>query len=458
MKVIICGAGQVGFSIAQQLSQEQNSVTVIDQSAELIAHIEQALDVKSIVGHASHPDLLDRAGAGDADMLIAVTFSDEVNMVAAQIAHSVFSVPLKIARVRTRSYLDPVWQGLFSRNHMPIDVIISPEVGVGTKVLQTLSNPGAFETVSFADEAVKLVGVHLAKDCPIVNTPLSQLTELFPDLNAFVVGIARGNDVFVPKRSDQMLYGDDVYFIAHAKHVRRTLDIFGREEREAHRIILIGGGNIGLHVAQQLEKESDVKVRMIERDKLRAEIAADELKRTVVFHGDGLDQDLLQEAGIKDTEAVVALTDDDETNVLASVLAKRAGALRGMCLINSQKYGPLLEPLGIDTFIDPRATTVSTILQHVRRGRIKGLHSIRQGAAEVIEAEALATSPLVGKPLRESHLPDEGMIVGAVVRKGKFIRPGGDTKIEIGDRVVIFVLRDMVRKVEQLFRVSLDYF
>lgn len=457
MKVIICGAGQVGFSIAQQLSQEQNSVTVIDQSTELIAHVEQAIDVKSIVGHASHPDLLDRAGAGDADMLIAVTFSDEVNMVAAQIAHSIFSVPLKIARVRTRSYLDPVWQGLFSRNHMPIDVIISPEVGVGTKVLQTLSNPGAFETVSFADDVVKLVGVHLTKDCPIVNTPLGQLTELFPDLNAFVVGIARGNDVFVPKRTDQMLYGDDVYLIAESKHVRRTLDIFGREEREAHRIILIGGGNIGLHVAQQLEKEAGVKVKMIESNKLRAEIAADELKRTVVFHGDGLDQDLLQEAGIKETEAVVALTNDDETNVLASVLAKRAGALRGMCLINSQKYVPFLEPLGIDTFIDPRATTVSTILEHVRRGRIKSLHSIRQGAAEVIEAEALATSPLVGKLLREFRLP-EGIIVGAVVRKGNFIRPGGDTKIEIGDRVVIFVLRDMVRKVEQLFRVSLDYF
>ncbi len=457
MKVIICGAGQVGFGIARQLSQEQNSVTVIDQSAGLIAQIGQALDVKSIVGHGSHPDVLDRAGASDADMLIAVTFSDEVNMVAAQIAHSSFSVPLKIARVRAQSYLDPVWRDLFSRDHMPIDVIISPELEVGTKVLQTLANPGAFETVNFADELVKVVGVHLNEECPIVNTPLSQLTELFPDLNAVVVGIARENHVFVPKRTDQMLYGDDVYFIANAEHVRRTLDIFGREEREARRIILIGGGNIGLYVAQQLEKEAAVKVKVIEQHKTRAENVADELERTVVLHGDGLDQDLLREAGVQETEAVVALTNDDETNILASVLAKRAGASRTMCLINNQNYGPLLETLGIDTFIDPRATTVSTILQHVRRGRIKSLHSIREGAAEVIEAEALETSPLVGKPLRESHLPD-GIIVGAVVREGEFIRPSGDTKIEIGDRVVIFVLRDMVRKVEQMFRVSLEYF
>jgi trk system potassium uptake protein TrkA len=200
-----------------------------------------------------------------------------------------------------------------------------------------------------------------------------------------------------------------------------------------------------------------VKVKVIECDKEQAENAADELDRTVVLYGDGLDQDILREAGVQETEAVVALTNDDETNILASVLAKRAGASRTLCLINNQNYSPLLETLGIDTFINPRTTTVSTILQHVRRGRIKGLHSIREGAAEVIEAEALETSPLIGKPLRESHLPD-GIIVGAVVRGSDFIRPTGNTKIEIGDRVVIFVLRDMVPKVEQMFRVSLEYF
>ena len=457
MKVIVCGAGQVGFGIARQLAEEKNNVTVIDQSPELIQRVSDALDVQAIVGHGSHPDILERAGASDADMLIAVTFFDEVNMVAAQIAHSIFNIPLKVARVRAQSYLDPIFQDLFSREHMPIDVIISPELEVGKTVLELLANPGSFDTINFANQMVKVVGVHLDEDCPVVNTPLRQLTELFPDLNAVVAGISRDNRLFVPKRTDEMFVGDNIYFIAKADHVRRTLDIFGHEEDEARRVIIIGGGNIGLYVAQQLESIPSVKAKVIESDKKRAEMIADQLSRTVVLHGDGLDQDILKEAGIHNTEAVVALTNNDETNILTSLTAKREGASRALCLINNGEYGPLVESLGIDAFIDPRATTVSTILQHVRRGRIKGLHSLGQGDAEVIEAEALDTSPLVGKPLREVRL-DDGIMVGAIVRGDDVIKPTGDSRIETGDRVVIFAERDQVKKVEQLFRVSLEFF
>ncbi len=457
MKVIICGAGQVGFGIARQLAEEGNAVTVIDQSPELIQRIDDTLDVKAMVGHGSHPDVLDLAGAQDADMLIAVTFSDEVNMVAAQIAHSLFSVPLKVARVRAQSYLDPIWQDLFSREHLPIDVVISPELEVGKTVLQRLANPGAFETLDFGEGRVKVIGVHLNEDCPVVNTPLRQLTELFPDLNAVVVGISRDSRMFIPKRTDQMLVGDNVYFVAKSDHVRRTLDIFGHEESEARRVIIVGGGNIGLFVAQELEKDSSVKIKIIESNKARAEFVADRLNRTVVLNGDGLDQDLLREAGVRETETVVTLTNQDETNILASVIAKREGAQRTLCLINNREYGPLRKTLNIDAFIDPRATTVSTILQHVRRGRIKGLHSVERGLAEVIEAEALETSPLVGKPLRQVRLPD-GIMIGAIIRGDDVIRPTGDSKIETGDRVVIMAQRDMVRKVEQMFRVSLEYF
>ena len=457
MKVIVCGAGQVGFGIARQLAEEKNEVSVIDQSAGLIQRVNDTIDVQAILGHGSHPDILEQAGARDADMLIAVTFSDEVNMVAAQIAHSIFNVPLKVARVRAQSYLDPVFQDLFSRDHMPIDVIISPELEVGKTVLERLGNPGSFDSINFANQMVKVVGVHLDEDCPVVNTPLRQLTELFPDLNAVVAGISREGNLFVPKRSDEMFVGDNIYFIAKADHVRRTLDIFGHEEAEARRVIIIGGGNIGLYVAQELEKEHLVKAKVIENNKSRAEFIADQLHHTVVLHGDGLDQDILREAGIHNTEAVVTLTNNDETNILASLTAKRGGANRALCLTNNRDYGPLIESLGIDAFIDPRATTVSTILQHVRRGRIKGLHSIGQGAAEVIEAEALETSPLVGKPLREARL-DDGIMVGAIVRGEDVIKPTGDSKIETGDRVVIFAEREQVRKVEQLFRVSLEFF
>ncbi len=457
MKVIICGAGQVGFGIAQQLAEEQNSVTVIDQEPELIQRIGDTLDVKAIVGHGAHPDVLDRAGAREVDMLIAVTFSDEINMVAAQIAHSLFNVPLKVARVRAQSYLDPVWRDLFSRDHMPIDVIISPELEVGKAVLARLANPGAFETISFANQKVKVVGLRLDENCPVVNTPLRQLSELFPDLEATVVGITRDNHTFVPKRSDQMLVGDNIYFVSSTDQVSRTVDIFGHEEKKARRVIIVGGGNIGLFVAQELEKDPTVKVKIIEANKTRAEFVADKLHRTVVLYGDGLDQNLLHEASVEDAEAIIALTNSDETNILASVIAKREGALQSLCLINNQNYSALMDTLGIDTFIDPRATTVSTILQHVRRGRIKGLHSIEQGAAEVIEAEALETSPLVGKPLRDAKLPD-GISIGAVIRGDDVIRPTGDTKIETGDRVVIFAEKEFVHKVEQMFRVSLEYF
>jgi len=458
MKVIICGAGQVGFGIARALSAEDNDVTVVDRSAELVQNISDTLDVRAIVGHGSHPDVLDKAGARDADMLIAVTFHDEVNMVACQVAHSVFRVPTKIARIRAQSYLKPVWQDLFAQDHMPIDVIISPELEVGRTVLRRLAVPGAFDILDFAGGKVNVVGVALEDDCPIVNTPLRQLTELFPDLAARVVGIVRGGKLFVPQSSDQMLVGDEVYFACDAVDTRRTLAIFGHEEREARRVLIIGAGNIGLFVARELERtHPGVKVKLIERDRDHALHAAEELKRALVLHGSGLDPEMLHEASISETETLVALTNDDQANILTSVIAKREGCARTMCLINNNIYTPLMRSLGIDTFLNPRATTVSHVLQHVRRGRIRGLRSVYDGAAEVIEAEALETSPLVGQPLREVDLPD-GLIVGAILRGEKVIVPRGATEIQAGDNVIIFARSEQVRKVEKMFRVSLEFF
>lgn len=458
MKVIVCGAGQVGFGIARRLASENNDVTVIDQSPELVKEISEQLDVQGIVGHGAHPDSLERAGAREADMLIAVTFFDEVNMVACQVGHSIFNIPLKIARVRAGSYLDPAWSDLFSRDHMPIDEIISPELEVARSVMRRLSVPGAFVTYDFEGGKVQLVGTHLDEDCPVLDTPLRQLTELFPDLAAIVAGISRDGKMIVPKPSDQLVAGDNIYFIADRDHVARTLGIFGHEEIEARRVIILGGGNIGLYLAGQLEASpSRVNVKIIEQNKERAEYVADHLNRTVVLNGDGLNRDILIEAGVQDAETIVALTDHDQVNILASVLAKKEGCQRALCLINDRSYTTLSEGLGIDAFIDPRATTVSTILRHVRRGRIRDLQSIENGMAEVIEAEALETSTLVGKPLREADLPD-GIIIGSVVRGGEVLVPNGDTKIQTKDRVILFAEGDMVKEVERMFRVSLEYF
>ena len=458
MKVIVCGAGQVGFNIARHLASENIDVTVIDQSAELIKKIGDLLDVQGMVGFASHPEMLERAGAAEADMIIAVTFADEVNMVACQVAHSLFNVPTKIARVRSQSYLQPIWRDLFSRDNMPIDVIISPEIEVARAVTRRLEVPGASDMIPFADGKIRVIAVRCGEDCPIVNTPLRQLTELFPDLNIVIVGIVRGDTVIAPSGDDQMLPGDEVYFAAFSGHVERAMTLFGHEEREARRVVIVGGGNIGVYLAQQLEHEHpDVKAKIIAIDRARAEYVADQLGRTVVIHGNALDREILDEANIGTAEAIVAVANDDEVNILSSLLAKRDGCKRAMTLVNNPTYPPLVSSLGIDVVISPRATTVSTILHHIRRGRILSVHSVAGGAAEVIEAEALETSPLVGKPLRDVDLP-AGITVGAVVRGEESIIPRGDTRIEAHDRVVIFAVSDVVKKVEQLFSVRLEFF
>lgn len=458
MKVIVCGAGQVGFNIARQLSSEGNDVVLVDRSEELIRKVTDMIDVGGVAGYASRPDILKQAGAEDADMMIAVTYSDEVNMIACQVAHSVFSIPRKIARVRAQSYLEPVWRDMFRRDHMPIDVIISPEIEVAESVLRRISAPGAFESTPFLDGRVRLIGTQLSSDCVLLNTPLRQLTQLFPDISAIVVAFERKGKLHTSTGDDQLYEGDNVFLIAAEEDVDRTLKLFGHKEEIARRIVIAGGGNVGYAVAQKLEKQKGgIKAKLIELNRESAEAAAEGLERTIVLNGDVLDSSILQEANIAEAEAIIALTDDDKTNLLAGVLAKDAGAKTAMILVNNQNLMRLVTPLGIDAFINPRATTVSSILRHVRRGRIRALHSVRDGAAEVIEAQTLATSPLVGKSLNEANLPP-GVIVAAVLSNGEIKIPDGRHVLTDGDSVVIFALRDAVAKVEKLFRVSVDYF
>lgn len=457
MRVIVCGAGRVGYGIARRLARENNEVTVIDLSKELIRTVSERLDVRGVVGNCAYPDVLAEAGAREADMIIAVTYADEVNMVACSVADAIFKVTTKIARIRAREYVEPRYSDLFSRTHIPIDVIISPEREVSEAIIQRMSTPGAFEIKAFVDDKVWAVGVRLREDCPIINTPLRQVAELFPDLKITIVCVRRGGELRRAHAGDQLTAGDDIYFIADRNDVARALEIMGEAERQARRIIIIGGGNVGLYVASGLEKLGTAKIRLIEHDRTRAEEIAEQLERTVVLQGDGLDRNILKEAGVADAESVVSLTDSDQVNILASVVAKREGARRAMALINDADYAPVSEAVGIDRHIDPRAITVSTVLQHIRRGRIKGVYSLVDGAAELIDAVALETSPLVNKPLRDADLSD-GVMIGAIYRDGKVTMPTGDTVINAGDRVVLMALKDCVRDVEQMFRVSLEYF
>ncbi|MFO7771874.1 Trk system potassium transporter TrkA [Roseovarius gahaiensis] len=458
MKVIICGAGQVGWQIARHLSGERNDVTVVDNNPDLVRRATDTLDVQGIAGFASYPDVLDRAGARDADMIIAATYSDEVNMVTCQVAHSVFSVQRKIARLRSQSYLTAIYSDLYRRDHMPIDVVISPEREVAEAAMRRLASPAAFDTETFLAGGAQLMGLRLDDDCPVLNTPLRQLSDLFSTLRVVVLGIRREGRLFAPDAGDQLFAGDEAYIFAPQEDIPRTLDVFGKAQNNQERLVIVGGGNIGLAVAQACEaRGARTRTKVIERDRRNAERAADALERTIVLNGDGLDSALLNEAGINRADAILAVTDDDKTNMLASVRAKAEGCPFAIALINDPTLIPLMEPLGIDAYINPRATTVSSILRHIRHGRVRQVYSIGDAEAEVIEAEVLSTSNLAGSQIREIDFP-EGVLVGAVKKGDDIRKPSGGLRIEAGDVVVLFAMADDVAKVEQLLQVSIDFF
>ena len=458
MKVIICGAGQVGWQIARHLSGENIDVTVVDNNADLVRRATETLDVQGISGFASYPDILDRAGADDADMIIAATHSDEVNMVTCQIAHSVFSIPRKIARLRSQSYLDAIYSDLYRRDHLPIDVVISPEKEVAEAALQRLASPAAFDTEQFLEGKAQLLGITIDEDCPVVNTPLRQLTDLFSTLRCVVVGIRREGKLFAPEAGDQIFVGDESYIFTHTEDMTRALEIFGKTPMRQERLVIVGGGNVGLAVAQALEARTNrVRAKVIEKNRHCAERAADALERTIVLNGDGLDQALLAEANIDRADAVLCVTDDDKTNLLAAVRAKTVGCPMTICLVNDPTLVPLMQPLDVDAYINPRATTVSSILRHIRHGRVRNVYSIGDAEAEMIEAQVLSTSPIAGQKVRDIDFP-EGVLVGGIIKGGELIRPVGNTRIDEGDVIALIALAKDVPEVERLMQVSIDFF
>lgn len=457
MRIIICGAGQVGWQIARQLSGERHDVVLIDQDARLIQQANDALDVQGIAGHASHPEVLDRAGAADCDLLIAATASDEVNIVACEIANALFSVPRRIARLRGRSYLLPEYADLYQTSNLSIDVVISPEQEVARAALNRLDAPSTFDTETFMSGRVRLLALALTDDCPVLNTALRHLDQTFTGLRALVVGIRRGTRFFAPEPGDQLHAGDRVYVITAQEDAARTLDIFGRTPPPIRRVVLIGGGNIGLAVAQALESRGGINVKLIERDRSRAERAAERLSRAIVLQGDGMASDLMAEAGLPRADAVLTLTDDDRTNVLAAVRARQAGAGLAVALVNDPSLQPLAETLGIDAQISPRSVTVSSVLRHLRRGLIRDVYSLGNGEAELIEAQVLPGSPLAGATIRDATLPP-GALIATVDKGGHLVKPRPDTRLDPGDLVLIFAVTADIPEIERLLQVSADWF
>ena len=461
MNIIICGAGRVGFTIAKLLSEQGHSITVVDQSSEDIQKINDALDVKAIVGKGTYPSILEKANASDADMIIAVTRNDEINMLICQIAYSIFDIQKKIARIRSQDYLNPRFTRVYNKENLPIDVIISPEIEIAKSIQRKLEAPGALDSVPFCDNKIRLLEILIKDNCKLIDYKLNELTKKHPQLDANIIAIIRNDKTFIPKKTDQIKCNDKIYVIINSSQMADTLHAFGHEEKISKKILIIGGGNIGFNLAKNLEESLDtVRVKIVEKDKERAEYLANNLNNTIIINGDGLDEDALAEANLGEAETVLALTNDDEDNLMVSILVekfakdqKEIDDKRTMALINKPNYSLLQSSLKIDDLIDPRMNTVSSILKHIHKGTIENAYSISNGEYEVIEAEIIETSELINKEIKNSNLPDE-IRIGAVLRDKKVIIPRSDFIFQKDDSVIFIAKNDSISIVENLFRLS----
>ena len=455
MNIIICGAGKVGSSISKQLASQGHSVTVIDQSSEDIKKINDTQDAKGIVGRATLPSVLESAGANETDMIIAVTRNDETNMIICQLASSLFNISKKIARIRSKEFLEGKWSKLYNKSNIPIDVIISPEIEVAKSLYRRLEAPGALDSVPFANDKVKMLEISIEKGCPVINTPLKQLTEKFPNFKANILGAVRKEKFIFLKKKDKMLEGDNVYLVVSSDQLNEILKAFGHDEKFAKKIIIIGGGNIGLNLAKLLETNFEgIRVKIIEKDKSRAEQIATELSSSIVINGDGLDEEILKEANVNESETFLALTNDDENNIMACVLAEKSGTKkRTIAIVTKSNYSLLQKSLNIDDLVDPRMTTVSRIMEHVHKGTIGTVYSLLDGQYEFIEAQILEKSELLNKQIKESNLPEQ-IRIGAVVRKDKVLIPRSDFTFEKDDLVVFLAKREHLKEVEDIFSIT----
>ena len=461
MNIIICGAGRVGFTIAKLLSDQGHSITVIDQSSEDIQKINDSLDVKAIVGKATYPSILEKANAPETDMIIAVTRNDEINMLICQIAYSIFNIPKKIARIRSQDYLNPKFTRVYSKENLPIDVIISPEIEIAKSIQRKLEAPGALDSVPFTDNKIRLLEILIKKNCESINIKFNELTKKYPKLDANIIAINRDEKFFIPKKTDSVKESDKIYVIINSLQMGETLQAFGHNERISKKILIIGGGNIGFNLAKNIEETLDtVRVKIVEKSKERAEYLASQLNDTIVINGDGLDEEVLAEANMEEAETVLALTNDDEDNLMVSVLVEKftkdqkdIEEKRTMALINKPNYSLLQSSLKIDDLIDPRMSTVSSILKHVHKGTIENAYTVSNGEFEIIEAEVIETSELINKELKNSNLPNE-LRIGAILRDEKVIIPRSDFIFKKDDRVVFIVKKDTIPFVENIFRLS----
>ena len=457
MKIIILGAGQVGASVAANLASESNDVTVVDDNEAVLEDLKDRFDIRIVKGHASHPETLMHAGGEDADMIIAVTRNDETNMIACQVAYTLFHTPTKIARVRSVEYLK--YSRLFGQDALPIDVLISPEQLVTDYIERLIEHPGALQVLDFAGGRVQLVAVRAYHDGPLVGHELSDMKKHMPGVDSRVASIFRQGKPITPTGDTVIEVNDEVFFLAARKHIRIVMSELRKTEKQVKRVILAGGGNIGMRLAAAIENQYQVKI--IERDEDHAKYLSENLNKSMVLLGDAADRELLLEENIENTDVFCALTNDEEANILSAMLAKRLGARKVMSLINRASYVDLVQSETIDVAISPQQATIGSLLTHIRRGDVVVVHSLRRGAAEAIEAVAHGdrdSSNVVGRAIEDIKLP-RGTTIGAIVRGEEVIIAHHDTTIETDDHVILFLSdKKCIQEVERLFQVGVTFF
>jgi len=456
MNVVILGAGEVGFHIASRLATEGNNVSVVDQDAERLQVIADSMDVRTVCGMAAQPSILEQAGAENADLLIAVTTNDEVNMLACQVAHSLYKVPTKLARVREADYASH--PELFGRDDLPIDVIISPEGEAAKVVMGRLNVSSALDSREFFGGAIQLVEFVVRPKSKLAGLSLMELPEVMGKLHVYVVAHEHNGRWRVPNGETVLLAGDSIYVAVSCKQLdglMETLDLACHSPK-GRNVMMVGGGHIGFKVAGELEKAGAL-VKLIEYDGKRAEWLSDQFNNVVVIHGDALDQKLLEEENIDKMDDFLALTNDDETNILSSLISKRYGVPHVVTLVNRSIYTQLVRQIGLDVTVSPRLSTVASILSFVRKGRIHGMASLADGNLEVLEAEALETSAILNVPLKELSMPED-TVIGAILREGQIIIPNGMVEVLPHDHVLIVTTSASVAAVEKLFEVHLEFF
>ena len=454
MKIIIVGAGEVGFHIAQHLAQENKNVVVIDDNAAALRRVNDTIDVQVFEGSGSSPDTLLEAGIKEAEILLAVTNSDETNLVACLVADIISPTTKKLARIRAAAFDD--FHDTFRSRSPRIDTVINPEIEVVKTIDMLMSVPGAVDVGQFAEGRVKLIGVRLKENESIIGIPLSDLSARIKRPLPLISAVVREENLIIPRGNDKLYAGDLIYFMSEEHCLMDTLSLFNVRTEPVRRVLIIGGGRIGFRLASLLEKKN-IYTKLIEKNEKRCVQIAERLNKTVVLHGDGSDQDLLREENIQDMDVVVTLTNDEETNILSSLLVKQLGAKKTITQISKFSYFPLMTAIGLEQVVSPRLSAINSIRQHIRRGKVISAISIKGEQAEVLEAMAMETSDIVNKPLKHIDMP-KGSLVTGIIRQDEFITPSGDSVILPNDRIIIFARRQAISKIEKILAVKLEYF